>query len=199
MHGEQKMKDATKETEEDRFEWMLNEAKKLSGLIGVPDGAIIEIYRADSDWEFILKIDALLEAAVRKVVRTNLLGTKLVNKQKLEEFIDALPMRGRTSLIELLKAVGCPDSEVALVDCVRRLRNAFAHDIVQMDSNLIDIIKKRNDKSHLIKALCYIEKYEEVGLIQMYEKDGALLRYGIMHGTLIFLILAYHVAIKTEA
>jgi hypothetical protein len=183
-------------SEDDRFERMFNESKKLAALIDVPDNTILEIYKAQSDWEFILKIDALLEAAVRKVVKTNLVGTARMNKGAIEKFIDTLPMRGRTSLLELLKGCGCAESEIALIDCVRRLRNGFAHDIVQVKLSLIDVIKKRNDKSTLIKGLSYIQNYDEADLIKMYEKDGSVLRFGIVHGTLIFLILAYHGAIK---
>lgn len=156
----------------------------------------MEIFKAPSDWEFILKIDALLEAAVKKVVKTNLRGSKLMDKEKLELFVDALPIRGRTSLLELLKATGCPDSEIALIESVRSLRNGFAHDIVQIKSTLIEVIKRRKDKSSLIRGLCYIKNYDEADLIEAYEKDAGFLRFGIMHGTLVFLILSYHAAVK---
>ena len=179
--------------EDNRFKVMLEESKKLTRLIGIPDSTILDIYFATTDWEFILKIDALLEAAVKQVVKTNLGAGSKINKDKLEAFIDALPMRGRTSLVELLKACRCDESEVTLIDCVRRLRNGFAHDIVQVNDNLIDVIKKRNDRSYLIGGLSYIENYDEDELIKIYEDDGKMLRFGILHGTMIFLILAYHV------
>jgi hypothetical protein len=157
------------------FALMLGESKKSSALIGVADGTILEIYKCPTDWEFILKMDALLEAAVRKVVKVALAGGELIDADKLEAFVDALPMRGRTSLIELLKATQCGDSEVALIDCVRRLRNGFAHDIVQINSTLIEVIKRRNDKSVLMKGLSYIENYNEADLINSYEKEGRCL------------------------
>lgn len=147
---------------------MLEEAQKFAALIGVSDDTIVNIYKCATDWEFILKIDALLEAAVRKVVKANLITGDMMDADKLESFVDALPMRGRTSLIELLRATGCGASEIALIDCVRRLRNGFAHDIVQINSTLIEVIKRRNDKSILIKGLCYIENYDEDNLIKSY-------------------------------
>jgi len=187
------MKDPAKEDKDEQnlFERMNEEAKQFSALIGIPDSTIIDIYKAPSDWEFILKIDALLEAAVRRVVKASLLGSDLVDEDRLERFVDALPMRGRTSLIELLRATPCADTEIQLIDCVRRLRNGFAHDITEINSSLIEVIKKRNDKSALIKGLSYIENYNEADLIKWYEEDGGFLRYGIIHGALVFLIAAY--------
>lgn len=83
-----------------------------------------------------------------------------------------------------------------MIESVRSLRNGFAHDIVQVKSSLIEVIKRRKDKSALLKGLSYIEKYEEAKLIKMYEDDGGFLRFGIVHGTLTFLIIAYHAVVK---
>jgi hypothetical protein len=79
----------------------------------------------------------------------------------MDEFVDALPMRGRTSVLKLLQASGCDAPERNLIDCVRVLRNGFARDITQMEMSLIDVIKSRKDKSTLLKGLCWIHKYEE--------------------------------------
>jgi hypothetical protein len=191
-----KVSEGEKTEEKSRFKWMLEESTKLSNLIAIPEDTITKIYTCPSDWEFILKIDALLEATVKKVIKTNLTCSERMNKGKVETFVDSLPMRGRTSLLELLKATGCHADEISLIDCVRRLRNGFAHDILQIDSNLIDVIRRRNDKSLLIKGLSYIETYNEEELVKMYEKDNTFLRYCIVHGTLTFLILAYHAGTK---
>lgn len=51
-------------------------------------------------------------------------------------------MRGRTSLLKLLEATGCGEEESSLIDCVRILRNGFAHDITQMTLPLIEVIKQ---------------------------------------------------------
>jgi hypothetical protein len=184
--------------EAERFEVLYNESKKFSNAVGLPEDAIIEIYHADSDWEFILKIDALLETASKEVIKRS-----LVIKQSdktlagaLDGFIDALPINGRTSLLSLLKATGCPSDILSLIGAVRRARNGFAHDIKQVNSKLIDVIKSREDKSSLVRGLSMIETYNEDELIKMYEADGDFLRFGIVDGTLQFLVLAYHVAIK---
>ena len=117
----------------------MEESKHLASLIGVSPKQIYEIFKAGTDWEFIIKMDALLEAASKKVVKTVLAPAYLATTG-IDEFVDALPIRGRTSVLKLLDASGCGPEEMALIDCVRTLRNGFAHDITQMDLPLIEVI-----------------------------------------------------------
>ncbi len=121
----------------------MQESKHLASLINVPPKTIYEIFKSSSDWEFILKIDALLEAAARKVVKVAFAANDKMDPDDMEEFVDTLPMRGRTSLIKLLEATGCGKEESLLIDCVRVPRNGFAHDITQMTLPLIEVIKSR--------------------------------------------------------
>jgi len=174
----------------------MEESKHLASLINVPPKTIYDIFKSSSDWEFILKIDALLEAAARKVVKVAFAANDKMDLGDMEEFVDTLPMRGRTSLLKLLDATGCGKEESHLIECVRILRNGFAHDITLMTLPLIEVIKARKDKSNLVKGLSYIQNYEEDELIKMYEKDGSFLRFGILSGTLTFMILAYHAVVK---
>ena len=154
------------------FKWLMDESKHLASLIGVSPKQIYEIFKARTDWEFIIKIDALLEAASKKVVKAALVNGYL-NPDDIDEFVDSLPMRGRTSILKLLQASGCDTPERNLIDCVRILRNGFAHDITQMELRLIEVIKQRKDKSNLLKGLSWIHECEEDKLIEMYEKDGS--------------------------
>jgi hypothetical protein len=180
------------------FEERLAESKKITALIGIPDTTIIDIYRAPSDWEFILKIDALLEAAARVVVKANLVGGPRMDQDKVEAFIDTLPMRGRTSLLSLLDAAGCPNNFRDLIDSVRQLRNGFAHDIVQVGMPLIEVIQARKDRTSLLKKVSWVEKFEEPRLVEMYRADHGFLRFSIVSGVISFLAIAYHGAIKSE-
>jgi hypothetical protein len=50
---------------ENRFELLLEASKNFTQTMGLHDGLIIEIFRAKTDWEFIIKIDAMLEAAAK--------------------------------------------------------------------------------------------------------------------------------------
>ena len=83
---------------------MMQESKHLASLINVPPKTIYDIFKSSTDWEFILKIDALLEGAARKVVKVALSANDKMNPDDMEAFVDTLPMRGRTSLLKLLEA-----------------------------------------------------------------------------------------------
>ena len=102
----------------------------------------------------------------------------------------------RTSLLKLLEAAGCPSGELGFIEATRRVRNAYAHNIKYVDVSLIELIKQRPDKSHLLKNLSAIKNYDEADLITSYEKDRGFLRFGILDSTMRFLFFAYHIAVK---
>ena len=56
----------------ERFNILLEESEKFCEGVGLHKGLIREILRTDSDWAFILKIDALLESAAKQILRTGL-------------------------------------------------------------------------------------------------------------------------------
>src|SRR5450631_1797701 len=155
---------------ENRFELLLEASKKFTQAMGLHDELMLEIFRAKSDWEFIIKIDAMLEAAAKAVVkkRLNSVPTELGEDLSFDGFVDAMPMNGRTSLLAFLKADGCPEEISGFIEAVRRLRNGFAHDIRLTDAELIKLIKARPDKSLPNKSLGYIEKYDEARLIESF-------------------------------
>jgi len=158
-----------------------------------------EIYDAENDWTFILKIDALLETATKEIIKSGLklkVLNRFVGAEALIEFVDGLPMNGKTSLLHLLKASGCPSEESGFVEAVRRVRNAYAHNIKLADLTLIELIKQRPDKSHIIKNICNIATYDEANLIASYEKDGKFLRFSVLDATMRILFYAYHIALK---
>jgi hypothetical protein len=186
---------------ENRFELLLEASKKFTQAMGLHDELILEIFRSKTDWEFTIKIDAMLEAAAKAIVkqRLNSVPTEDGEHLSFDGFVDAMPMNGRTSLLAFLKVDGCPNDVSGFIEAVRRLRNGFAHDIRLTDAKLVEIIKARPDKSQLIKALCQINEYDEVKLIKDYEKDGGFLRFAIVDATLRFLIIAYDITNPEQA
>jgi hypothetical protein len=123
------------EVAENRLEWLFEESKKFLNAVGLHEELMLEILNAETDWEFIIKIDAMLEAAAKEMVKERFnLGTEDDDKDTLNGFAEALPMSGRTSLLAVLKADGAPKDMIEAIDAVRRLRNGFAHDIRLIDS-----------------------------------------------------------------
>lgn len=183
----------------DRFDVLYGESQKFCESVGLPKDLIITILKTDSDWAFVLKVDALMESAAKHILRRGL-RIKLLNKtfqnETLEGFVDSLPMNGRTSLLKLLGAAGLPPEELGFLEAVRLVRNAFAHNIEYAGLLLIDLIKMRQDKSWLIKHLSAIATYDEPGLIASYEKDPSFLRFCILDSAMRVLFYAYYLTLK---
>jgi len=186
----------------DRFSVLYEESQKFCEGVGLQKDLIITILKTDSDWAFVLKADALLESASKHILRHGLrirLAKRTFQNETLDEFVDSLPMNGRTSLLKLLEAAGLPAEELGFVEVTRLVRNAFAHNIEYAGLRLIELIKIRPDKSRLIKHLSAIRTYDESALIADYEKDPSFLRFCIIDSTMRFLFYAYHLAVKEKA
>jgi hypothetical protein len=183
----------------DRFGILLEETKAFCCAVGLHENLMIEIAKADNDWAFVLKIEALIETGAREIVRHGLkikLLNRVISNDALKDFVDSLPMNGRTSILKLLDAAGLPPEELGFVEAILRVRNAYAHNIRFVDVRLIDLVKQRPDKAHLLKHLSAIKKYDEAELIQMYDKDGGFFRFCILDSAMRFLFFAYHLAAK---
>ncbi|MGJ0394351.1 MAG: hypothetical protein ACR650_16660 [Methylocystis sp.] len=184
-----------------RVDVLFEEAAKFCAAVGLHKELVHEIYEAENDWTFILKIDALLETATKEIIKSGLklkVLNRFVGAEALREFVDGLSMNGKTSVLHLLKASGCPDEDLRFVEAVRRVRNAYAHNIKLADLSLIELIKQRpeHDKSHIVKNISNIKTYNEADLIASFEKDGKFLRFCILDATLRMLFHAYHLALK---
>ena len=186
----------------DRFGALLEETQRFCVGVGLPKDLILAIFNAESDWAFILKIDALIETASKEIIR-HALRLKVLNRiirtDALGEFVDSLPINGKISLLKLLDAAGCPREELHFIEATRQVRNAYAHNIKFADVNLIAIISQRKDKTVLLKNLSSIQNFDETALIKMYEKDHKFLRFCILDATMRVLFYAYHLAVKHGA
>ncbi len=183
----------------DRFGVLLEESQKFCEGVGLHKDLVIEILKTDSDWAFILKVDALLESAAKEILRHGLrfkILNRVIRNEILDDFVDSLPMNGRTSLLKLLDAACLPPEELGFLEATRLVRNAYAHNIKHADVSLIELIKQRSDKSRLVKNLSAIKTYNEADLIASYEKDPRFLRFCIIDSTMRFLFYAYHMAVK---
>ena len=183
----------------DRFGNLLKESKKFCKKVGLQKDLIPKIIKTDTDWAFILKVDALLESAAKHIIRHGLqiqLLKQTFRNEPLDDFIESLSMNGRTSLLKLLDAAGLPPEELGFVEITRMVRNAYAHNIEYADLSLVDLIKSRQDRSRLLKHLSGIRTYDEAKLLAGYEKDPMFLRFCIIDSAMRFLFYAYHLTSK---
>lgn len=142
-----------------------------------------------------LKVDALLESAAKHIIRHGL-QVKLMKQTfrhgPLDDFVDTLPMNGRTSLLKLLEASGFPEDELRFIEVTRQMRNAYAHNIEYADLRITQLLKTKNDKSGLLKHLIGIKYYDEGDVPATYEKDPLFLRFCIIDSAMRVLFYAYH-------
>lgn len=184
----------------ERFTVLLEESEKFCESVGLHKNLIREIINTDSDWAFILKIDALLESAAKYIVRTGLrikLLNRVMQNETLDGFVDSLPINGRNGILKLLDAACLPPEELGFVETIQKVRNIYAHDIRFADVGLVDLVKQRNDRTQLIKYLSGIETYVEADLIAWYERDPGFLRFCVIDSTMRFLFYGYHMAVKS--
>jgi hypothetical protein len=110
-------------------------ALKLERELGLERGYLEGLLRED-DWTFVIKLHALLEAAVTHVVSVELA------RPELGEILSRLELASAvTGKLEIGKALGCLTKEDRR--CVRALteiRNGFVHDVKQVGRSLEDYV-----------------------------------------------------------
>lgn len=186
-------------TEDDRIQSLLRNAAECCEALGVSDDVISSIYNSGSDWTFILKIDALIETSIKEVIKRSLkleVNGSFVGDIELEKFVSNLPINGRTSLSKLLRATNCDRDICDFIEATRNVRNAFAHDIKNVDATLLAVIQNRQDWHSLLRCLSPIQNYNEAEWVKMIQDDNRILRFAIFDYTLVFLTLAYHIFLK---
>lgn len=175
------------------FQALLEVADEYGAPIGVGQDLIISLFQEQSDWAFIIQIDALNEAACRDIIsrKLSLDGLPPASPEDITAFVSALSFQGRTSVIRLLKMTGIPDHHSKFVDTVRTVRNVFAHDIKAVSRNLIDVITERNDKLALLKVLSYVEEFDEGVMTKLFQEQPGVLRFVILQQCMTFLYVIH--------
>jgi hypothetical protein len=177
---------------------LLNGSKKFCRAVGLQEDLITQIIDSDTDWALILKVDALLETAAKEILRKHLnitLAGGIADNGAMEEFIDGLPMQGKTSVLKLLRVAGCTKADLNFIEAVRKVRNAFAHDIRNLNISLIELIKKKKQDINLLGHLSLLKAATDK-MIATREKEPNLLKLEIILSTLRFLNFAYDAAVK---
>lgn len=178
---------------------LLDEAAKCCQALGLHPNTMLEIFKSDSDWGFILKIDALIETAAKEVIRGILrpnMNNDHFTNDELQRFASGLPMNGKTSLLKLLQAARCDPDICDFIEATRNVRNTFAHNIRHANDSLLTVIQTRQDWRALLKRLTPIINYQDEEWLKLVEADNKLMRFSVLHYTLVFLTLAYHLALK---
>lgn len=175
------------------FEALLELADKYCGPIGVGQDLLKSLFEEKSDWAFIIQIDALNETACRDIIARKLTlgGNPPPGQKEIETFVSALSYQGGTSVIKLLKMIGTPKHHIDFVEAIRTVRNAFAHDIRSVSRSLMDVVSERNNKTHILRVLSYIDQFDEKRLTAVFKAEPEMLRFVILQQCMAFLYILH--------
>lgn len=110
-------------SDDTRFE-PLGAVARFENALGLPAGFFLKLLSED-DWSFVIKLHALIEAAV-----SHLLTAKCGTPELLDVFTRIELSNAQTGKIAFAQALGCLDpDERQFVRKLSELRNAFAHDV----------------------------------------------------------------------
>jgi len=107
--------------------WVARFEKEL----GLPEGFYVNLLVKEDDWSFVIKLHALVEAAVAHLLATNC-GDKL-----LDVFVRLELSNNTTGKLAFAKALNAfDDDERKFIRSLSEIRNSFAHDVRQADATL---------------------------------------------------------------
>jgi len=106
----------------------------------LPKGFVQGLLKED-DWSFVIKLHALIEASVAHMLTARL-------GENLSEFVHGMSLRGRTSKLNLAKALGYLDSgAVSFVGMLADLRNSLAHGVSNLTFSFRAYLTGLDDES----------------------------------------------------
>lgn len=130
------MNDAEQENADNAFERMVGKAHDAAVKLGLPPAFLLEIVE-DSDWGFVIKLNALFESALEEVIHKNCFASPFArprDEKALRKFCSSLNTVGRSGKLALATAFDLisPDLRKYLEN-LASLRNSFAHGVSGAD------------------------------------------------------------------
>ncbi|WOJ91037.1 hypothetical protein RZS28_07070 [Methylocapsa polymorpha] len=170
---------------------LLEQADTFCERFGVGEDVILETYTETSDWAFFIKVDALHETACRDLM-ARLLTVRQSGgavDEEMSAFIDDIEFQGQGSVLRLIELTRRPRDYVLFLKCVRRVRNAFAHDFRSVNKTLMELIEPLADRALLLKAFSGLAEadYDEAKYLRLVRNDPGFLRFGILHHSMVLL------------
>jgi hypothetical protein len=122
----------------------LNEAvRKLEEDLSIRPGFLEELFHESSDWSFVIKVHALLEAALTHLIVEGL------GKPELAEVVGHISTgdtrKGRLVIAQKLKLLENPS--IAFVRRLSSIRNSFVHDPRNVSLRIEDLINAKPNES----------------------------------------------------
>lgn len=166
------------------FIHLMETADQYYEPIGIGKNNILEIWNIENDWGFIIQIDALLDAACRSALSASMCmrPSFFGEPDSLDRFVKALSFTGRTSVISLLKLAKIPQEAIDFIECIRELRNKYAHNVKSMERSILDTIRLTGQSSsRYLMLVSAVEEYDEEKFLELINADPNMLRFTILH------------------
>ena len=117
---------------------------RLEYILGVPHGFFESLDRDDeTDWAFVIKLHALVEAAISYLL------TESLNRLELRDIFSRLDMSnkstGKAAFVKALDLLG--EDERRFISSLSELRNTLVHDVRNVNFDLTAYVHEMNQKN----------------------------------------------------
>jgi hypothetical protein len=128
------------------------EVRQLEKDLGLPDGFFEDLAQED-DWSFVIKLHALIEAAV-----THLLVESVAKPSLRNVFSQIALSDTRTGKLAFADNLGLVDRDVRrFIRTLSQLRNEFVHNVSNVNIDLADLLEQspQKRKQEFARAFCW--------------------------------------------
>lgn len=125
-------------------------AQEFESELKLSPGFVQAVLDDPSDWSFVVKMLAFIEAALSQAIASRF------DSPQLQEHLARLPFEGRTGKLQLASDLGLVGKAGARrLRALASLRNAFAHDVQMMQISLTQHVSRldKSDKIQLANVL----------------------------------------------
>lgn len=123
--------------------------------MGVSEGFLHALREDGNDWSFVVRLQVFVEGALAHAIVVSL------GRPELKSFVDSMHLNAQHGLARLALTLGLVSKEERkLLEALSKVRNAFAHDLSNVDRGLAAYVQSLNDDdfSDLFVTLVTIAK-----------------------------------------
>lgn len=151
-------------TKDHPFGRAIRAAGQIEESLGLKPGFLVELSE-ETDWSFVIKTSAVIEAALEQHVRKHCFASKSGwaprDEAKFEKFVRDLPMDGRTGKIQLANAYGMLlDRDLAFIKSLQELRNRYAHRPSNISKSIREMFGSGKEAKRKLQDLLMVDVLE---------------------------------------
>ena len=183
-----------------RLERLFAEGDRFCERMGLPREFTKTLYRSD-DWSFCILSASIVEAALNEIL---VRGIKfqhdkiLIEGSQFANFIERLPMLGRSGRHALAKIIDLPIEFVDFIEALFIVRNAYAHRLSNVTKSVHEIVQDHPERNRLLKIFTGFEGKNAETFMEMAKADAGVTKFAVFEALLRFCLLMNLVAKDTS-